>query len=67
MCCKTTVEPAEEFNPENIEGILRNNFATTICMTIVSQNHIEIIGDEQALIITAGISLLLHKEQVIQS
>ncbi len=41
----TTVESSSE----NIEDILRNHFAATIGMTILPQDRVEIIDDEQAL------------------
>jgi hypothetical protein len=45
----TTVTPIEESSSENIEDIFRNHFAATIGMTILPQDRVEIIDDEQAL------------------
>ena len=47
----TTVAPIEESSPENIEDIFRNHFAATIGTTILSQDPVVTIGDEQALTI----------------
>ena len=45
----TTVAPIEESRSENIEDIFSNHFAATIDMTILAQDRVEIIDDEQAL------------------
>lgn len=45
----TTVAPIEESASENIEDIFRNHFAAAIGMTILPQDRVEIIDDEQAL------------------
>ena len=50
----TTIAPTEEIeesSPENIEDIFRNHFAATIGTTILSQDPVVTIGDEQALTI----------------